>query len=905
MNPPGLTRTTAVPAVSQNSDWHALPTERVMQHFEAGPKGLTCEQAAQRLTHYGPNRSRPPERSGPLLRFLRQFHNFLIYVLLASSAILAALAHWLDASVVFGVTLINALIGFLQEGKAERAFESIQKLLAPSASVVRDGKRVAVSSDDLVPGDLVVLDAGDRVAADLRLLKANGLEIQEAVLTGESIPVEKCVACVREDAPVAERSCMAYSGTLVTHGQGSGLVVATADTTQIGQVGSLLATVASRETPLLRQLSHFGRWLTGGIVILAVATFVYGRLVHDFAAIDMFLAALGLAVAAIPEGLPAIVTITLAIGVERMTKLGAIVRQLPVVETLGSVNVICCDKTGTLTRNEMMVKSIATAETLYAVSGDGYAPHGEFLIDGAHADIGTDRQLFALLEGAALCNDAGLDDHAGVWRIHGDPTEGALLTAAAKAGIDHIHANGNRPRSDAIPFESESRFMATLHQGDDGSTLVYVKGAPEKLLAMASRQRGAGGDQPINDLYWRSQMMTIAGRAERVLALALKRSSDHQRSLNADDLGADLTLLGLFGIADPIRVEAVEAVARCQSAGIQVKMITGDHAATACAVARELAIADADKVLSGAEVEALDDEGLSARIGETAVFARTSPAHKLRLVQTLQARGSIVAMTGDGVNDAPALKRADVGVAMGCKGTEVAKEASEVVITDDNFATIVAAVEQGRTVYDNIRKAIVWILPTSFGEAFVIIVAVLFGLALPITALQILWVNMVTTVTLALALAFEPPERNVMMRPPRASNEPMMSRFVVWRTLMVSVLFVVGTFALFRWQLDAGATLELARTVAVNTIVMCEIFYLFNVRRMGRAGSGGSSLLDLRPAIVASLLVLLLQAAFTYLPSMQHLFGTAPLSLWHWLVITGVAFGVYLVVEIEKRLVPL
>lgn len=904
MDSPGLSHTAAVPAAPGAQDWHSLPADLLMGRLETDAKGLSSEQAVRRLAHYGPNRARPPERPGPLLRFLRQFHNFLIYVLLASCAILAALGHWLDASVVFGVTLINALIGFIQEGKAERAFESIQKLLAPTASVVRDGKRISVPSEDLVPGDLILLAAGDRVPADLRLLSANGLVIQEAVLTGESIPVDKDTLPVREDAPVAERSCMAYSGTLVTHGQSSGLVVATADATQIGQVGSLLATVVLRETPLLRQLSRFARWLTSLIVVLAVATFAYGRLVHDFATIDMFLAALGLAVAAIPEGLPAIVTITLAIGVERMTKLGAIVRQLPVVESLGSVNVICCDKTGTLTRNEMMVKSIATAKSLYAVSGDGYAPHGDFRIDGARADIRGDLQVLALLEGAALCNDAGLSEHDGEWRAHGDPTEGALLAAAGKAGIDHTHMIGHRPRSDAIPFESASRFMATLHRGDDDSTLVYVKGAPEKVLTITTRQRGASADEPINEVYWRSQMLTIAGRAERVIALAVKRLPGHQRSLNADDVSADLTLLGFFGIADPIRKEAVEAVARCQSAGIQVKMITGDHAATACAVARELAITDSDRVLTGAQVDELDDEKLSQRIRDTAVFARTSPGHKLRLVQSLQDQGCIVAMTGDGVNDAPALKRADVGVAMGCKGTEVAKEASEIVITDDNFATIVAAVEQGRTVYDNIRKAIVWILPTSFGEAFVIIVAVLFGLALPITALQILWINMVTTVTLALALAFESPERDIMKRPPRRSDEPMMSRFVAWRTVMVSILFVIGTFALFRWQLDAGATLELARTVAVNTIVMCEIFYLFNVRRMGRAGSGGSSLFDLRPALMASTLVLLLQAVFTYLPSMQLLFGTAPLTVQHWLVITAVAFGVYLIVELEKGLLP-
>jgi magnesium-transporting ATPase (P-type) len=881
-----------------------MSLDALTERIGVDPKGLSSQQVEERLARYGPNRSPPPERPGPLVRFLRQFHNFLIYVLLASAIILSALGLWLDASVVFGVTLINALIGFIQEGKAERAFESIQKLLAPTANVIRDGQRVSVPAEDLVPGDLVLLDAGDRVPADMRLLSANALEAQEAVLTGESIPVEKGTASVDDDAPLGERSCMTYASTLVTHGQGSGLVVATGDTTEIGRVGRLLASVTARETPLLRQLSSFGRWLTVGIAVLAVATFSFGRLVHDFATVDMFLAALGLAVAAIPEGLPAIVTIALAIGVQRMTNQGAIVRHLPVVETLGSVNVICCDKTGTLTRNEMMVKSVVTANALYTVSGDGYAPRGEFRIDAACVDISRDSQLHELLESAALCNDADLSERDGEWLAHGDPTEAALLAAAKKGGIEHVPTAEHRPRLDAIPFDPAYRFMATLHQGEGGKTVVYVKGAPEKVLTMTALQRGANGDEPIDEVYWHDRMSSIAGRAERVIALAVKSLPGHQRELKADDVGRDLTLLGFFGIADPIREEALEAVARCQSAGIQVKMITGDHATTACAVARELAIADSDMVVTGNEIEELDDESLSRRITGTSIYARTSPEHKLRLVQSLQDQGSVVAMTGDGVNDAPALKRADVGVAMGAKGTEAAKEASEVVITDDNFATIVAAVVQGRTVYDNIRKAIVWILPTSFGEAFVIIVAVLFGLALPITALQILWINMITTVTLALALAFELPERDVMKRQPRRANEPLLSRFVVWRTVMVSILFVAGTFALFRWQLDAGATLELARTVAVNTIVMCEIFYLYNVRRMGHAGSGGSSLSDLLPALVASTLVLLFQIAFTYLPPMQHLFGTAPLTAWHWLAITGVAFAVYLVVEVEKRLFP-
>ncbi len=902
MDSPASSNSAAEPDGARPLGWHSLRADALMQRLDCDAQGLTSEQTAQRLQRFGPNRSRPPERPGPLKRFARQFHNFLIYVLLASAAILAVLDHWLDASVVFGVTLINAVIGFIQEGKAERAFESIEKLLAPVASVVRDGQRVSVPAADLVPGDLVLLGAGDRVPADMRLLDAKGLEIQEAVLTGESLAVQKDVAPARSDTPLAERRCMAYSGTLVTHGQGSGVVVATGDATEIGRVGSLIASVMTRETPLLRQISWFGRWLTVAIVALASVTFLYGRLVHAFAPIDMFLAALGLAVAAIPEGLPAIVTITLAIGVQRMTNLGAIIRYLPVVETLGSVNVICCDKTGTLTRNEMMVKSIVTANALYTVSGNGYAPHGKFLYDGKTIEVETAARLRELLVGGALCNDAALSDSEGDWQVHGDPTEGALLAAAEKANVRQSDECARWERTDTIPFDPANRFMATLHTGEDGSSLAYVKGAPEQLLSMVTRQRGENVDEPVNEVYWYSQMLSIAGRAERIIALAIKHLPDGHRNLDIEHIRADLTLLGLFGIADPVRPEAVDAVVRCQRAGIRLKMITGDHAATACAVARELSIADPDKVLTGSEIEKLDAGQLSKKVFETSVFARTSPEHKLSLVRHLQDQGAIVAMTGDGVNDAPALKRADVGVAMGRKGTDAAKQASEVVIIDDNFATIVAAVEQGRTVYDNIRKSIVWILPTSFGEAFVIIVAVLFGLSLPITALQVLWINMVTTVTLALALAFEPPENDIMNRPPRDSNEPLMSRFVLWRTVFVSILFVIGTFALFRWQIDAGATLELARTVSVNTIVMCEIFYLFNVRRMGRAGTGGSSLSDFRPAFVASTLVMVFQIAFTYVPSMQKLFGTAALTAQHWVMITAVAFGVYVLVELEKRL---
>ena len=885
--------------------WHALESDDVLAALDTGARGLDGDEAARRLVRYGANRSRPADRRSPLARFVLQFHNFLIYVLLVSGTLLAALGHWLDASVVFGVTFINALIGFFQEGKAEQALESMRELLALGANVVRGGARGTVAAEDLVPGDVVLLFAGDRVPADLRLLEASTLQVQEALLTGESMPVDKDTAPVAPDTALADRTCMVYSGTLATYGQGSGVVVATGADTELGRVGAMLAGIEPLTTPLLRQLERFGRRLTLAIVVLAVATFAYGWLVHDFSAVDMFLAAVGLAVAAIPEGLPAIVTITLAIGVRRMAGLNAVIRRLPAVEALGSVSVVCSDKTGTLTRNEMMVRSVATANALYTVTGDGYAPQGEFRVDDRAVDAAAEPLLAAALRAAAFCNDATIVEHAGEWMVQGDPTEGALLAAAIKGGVDIGSMNDALPRDDTIPFESAYRFMATLHRGRGHDPVVFVKGAPEQLLAMAARQLGNDGEEPLDTEYWRALMLDIAGRAERVLAVARKSLPDGRRSLDAEDVASGLTLLALFGIADPPRAEALDAVARCRAAGTRVKMITGDHMATARAVARDLGLENADDVLTGAELEQLDGAELARRVHDTDVFARTSPEHKLRLIRALQAQDLVVAMTGDGVNDAPALKQADVGVAMGRKGTEVAKDAAEMVITDDNFASIVAAIEQGRTVYDNIRKSIVWILPTSFGEAFVIIMAVLLGQALPITAAQVLWVNMVTTVTLALALAFERPEHDVMRRPPRRVDEPLMSRFVLWRTVMVTVLFVAGTFAAFTWYLESGASLELSRTVAVNTIVMFEMFYLFNVRRARTTLPRIDRLHHVRPALLAVGVVVVLQLGFTYLPPMQNLFGTAAMTPAQWAVVIGLAACLFIVVELEKRLLGL
>lgn len=879
--------------------WHAAPAESALATWDSTAAGLHENEAAKRLGEHGANRLTPPPSRGPVRRFLDQFRNILIYVLLVAAAVSAALGHWLDMSVILGVVVINALIGFLQEGRAERALDAIAELLSLQATVLRDGVRSQVAAETLVPGDVVLLEAGDKVPADLRLLGAKSLRVQEAVLTGESVPVEKSVPPVARDAPLGERSSMAFSGTLVTYGQGRGLVVATGDATEIGRIGALLARTEPLTTPLLRQMARFGRWLTAAILLLAVVSFFGGTIVHQIPAEEMFLAAVGLVVAAVPEGLPAVMTITLAVGVERMARRRAIIRRIPAVETLGAVSVICSDKTGTFTQNKMTVQSIATPEHLVTVTGNGYEPDGEFLLNGdALGEGGAQDGLIALLRNGMLCSDARLARRAGHWSVEGDPTEGALLVAGLKARLEPEAENRAQPRIDEIPFDSVHRFMATLHRQPDGEGLVIVKGAPERLLSMCSQQRGAQGDHRLDAAYWRQRMEEMAARGERLLAVASRVLPPDRSSLEVGDVERGLTLLGLFGLADPPRPEAIEAVARCREAGIRVKMITGDHAGTARAVARQLGLESTDKVLTGYDLDQLIDADLAARVREVDVFARTSPEQKLRLVQALQSRGQIVAMTGDGVNDAPALKRADVGVAMGVKGSEAAKEAAQMVLADDNFVSIADAVEEGRKVYDNLRKGIVYILPTSIAEAFTIVVAVMLGLVLPITPVQILWVNMVTAVTLGLALAFEPAEADLMKRPPRRADEPLISGFLLWRTAIVTLVLVAGVFAVFHWH--AGDDVETARTAAVNTLVMFEIFYLFNTRRFHSSALSGLFSREAKAVWIAIVLVLLLQALFTYLPIMQFLFRTQALTLETWGLVVALSASIFLLIELEK-----
>ncbi|MCP5374464.1 MAG: cation-transporting P-type ATPase [Hyphomicrobiales bacterium] len=880
--------------------WHALSAEAVLSECRASPDGLDGEEAARRLAAHGPNRLRPPKPRNPLLRFLVQFHNVLIYVLLAAGVVTTLLGHWVDAGVIFGVVVVNAIVGFIQEGKAEKALDAIRNMLSATATVVRDGQRIAIPATQVVPGDVVFLQSGDKVPADMRLLRVRSLQIQEAALTGESVPADKESVQVAVDAALGDRTCMAYSSTLVTYGQGSGVVVATGDGTEIGRISAMLGQVEALTTPLVRQMAVFSRWLTLAILVVAALTFLFGYAVRGYPAADMFLAAVGLAVAAIPEGLPAIMTITLAIGVQRMAARNAIVRRLPAVETLGSVSVICSDKTGTLTQNEMTAQAVATARHLFEVTGVGYAPTGSFLLDGIEVEPEHRQLLTRLAEGAALCSDAVIREKEGHWFVDGDPTEGALVTLALKAGVDMAALHRAWPRTDEIPFESEHRFMATLHHGADGGAIVLVKGAPERILTMCTWQRSYAEDEPLDLDYWQGRMQEIASRGQRLLALAVRNVHPDQRALVRDDLAEGLTLLGVFGLLDPPRQEAIAAVTRCQDAGIRIKMITGDHTGTAISIARNLGLVHTTAALSGSELEAMDDDTLRARVRDVDVFARASPEHKLRLVRAIQANGQVLAMTGDGVNDAPALKQADIGVAMGLKGTEAAKEAAEMVLADDNFATISHAVEEGRTVYDNLKKAIIFILPTNGGEALTIIAAILLGRVLPITAVQILWVNMITAVTLALALAFEPVEADVMKRHPRAPDEPLLSPFLTWRIVFVSLILVAGTFGLYVYERSGGAEVAAARTVAVNTLVFFEIFYLFNTRFLrgpvlNRRGLAGS-----RAVLAAVAIVIFFQLLFTYAPPMQVLFDTRPMDAVAWLWVVAVASTVLFAVEAEK-----
>ena len=882
--------------------WHAATVDQVLERLGTSTSGLSETEAEERRARCGPNRLPAAAQPSALRRLLRQFHNLLIYVLIAAAVLSALLGHGVDSLIILAVVIVNAVIGFVQEGRAEQALEAIRSMIDPQASVVRNGRRTTVAADQIVPGDVVWIEAGDRVPADLRLTRARNLRLDEAILTGESVAVEKRVELVTADAALGDRVCMGFSGTYVAAGQGLGVAVATGESTELGHVSSLIAEVATLKTPLIERMDRFALHLTLVILAAAALAFLFAWLARDYAVGDAFMIVVGLAVAAIPEGLPAIMTITLAIGVQRMASRHAIIRRLPAVETLGSVSVICSDKTGTLTRNEMTVRRLSTPSDEFVVTGVGYTPKGSIRAGERDVDPARQSPLTELIRGAMLCNDAELRPAGEDWRVDGDPMEGALIALGMKAGCDAAQLRREYPRTDEIPFDAAHRFMASLHHDHRGAGFIFIKGAPERVIDMCQYQRDPAGDRALDQRAWHRRADELAAEGHRVLALAVKPFDPSRSALTFADVAGGATLLGLIGLIDPPRAEAIEAVRDCASAGIRVVMIAGDHAVTAGEIARQLGLAERPNVLTGGDLHELDDTRLAAVVRDTSVFARTTPEHKLRLVQALQANGLTVAMTGDGVNDAPALKRADVGVAMGRKGTEVAKQAAEMVLADDNFASIVAAVREGRTVYDNLLKVIAWTLPTNGGEALTILAAIGFGLVLPITPAQILWINMITAVALGLTLAFEPTEPGTMRRAPRARHEPILSGPLLWRIAFVSVLFVAGAFGMFYWAESRGLAHEVARTAVVNTIVVMEIFYLFSVRYTHGTSLTWTGVLGTRAVLIGVGVVVIAQFAFTYLPVMHSVFQSRPLGLLDGAAIIGVGVLLLLIVETEKRL---
>jgi magnesium-transporting ATPase (P-type) len=889
---------------SDVTSWHAVAADEVLRRLDTNVQsGLSGTTVQQRLAKYGHNRLPEGRRQGPWMRFLQQFNNILVYVLLGAGFVKLMVGLWLDAAIILAVVVLNALLGFFQEGKAEKALDSIRNMLSAEARTVRGGETRLVPSEDLVPGDVVLLESGDKIPADLRLVEVKNLRTEEAALTGESVPIDKTTEPVAERATVGDREGMAFSGTLVASGRGTGIVVATGDNTELGRINQMMAGVSALETPLLRQIKKFGYAITAVIGVVSVIVFAFGRWVREMPFVDIFQAVVSIAVSVIPEGLPALITVTLAIGVQRMAQRNAIIRRLPAVETLGSVSRICSDKTGTLTLMEMMVVSAVTGQSAYGITGQGYAAAGEILKDGKSAD--QDPVLTLMGRVSMLCNDAELLEQDGVWKVEGDPTEGALYPFAAKIGLERQAEQSAFRRIDIIPFESEHKFMATLNEDAAGKTMLLVKGAPEVILDHCDRQQ-AGEPAPIQRDYWLQMSDKLAAQGERVLAMAWQEQPDVKAGgLGPADLPNNLVLLGLIGLLDPPRAEAIEAVKECHGGGIRVTMITGDHKITAAAIAKMLGIGDGKTAITGAEIEDMDTATLQERVRDIDVFARASPEHKLRLVKAIQANKQVVAMTGDGVNDAPALKKADIGVAMGIKGTEVTKEAAEMVLADDNFASITAAVKEGRTVFNNIEKAILFMLPTNVAQGLVIMVAIFVGFTAPITAPQILWVNMVTSVALGLVVSFEPHELDVMQRSPRAVDLPILDAFGIWRVVFVGLALLALTLWAFFWMKHNGASDALARAVAVNALVIGQIFYLLNSRYKVSSSLSLKAHLDNKYLPLGIGAVVILQLLFTYAPPLQVLFDTEaiPLRIWPWLLFGGLLF--FLVVEAEKLIIRL
>ncbi len=895
---------------SSAPSWHSTDIEQVCSFLDSSSEGLSEQEAQSRMQAFGPNILPKGKSESPLELLWRQINNPLIYVLLASATLAVITGKILDGIVVLAVVILNAIIGFIQEYKAGKAIDALADLVPENCSVIRNGLRVNASVSSLVPGDIVALGAGDKVPADIRLFSVSSLSIDESALTGESLPSVKQFETVSEEASLGDRVNMAYSGTIVTRGSAEGMVVTTALKTELGRISSMLEGTSRLQTPLTLALEKVSSVISWAIVAVSLLLMAFG-LWRGYSVFDSLLAAITLAVAAIPEGLPAIITIALAIGVKRMARRHAIIRRLPAVETLGSTTVICTDKTGTLTKNEMTVREILAGDTVYQFSGVGYAPEGELLMKESKVE-NIPPAVEPLLRAGALCNDAALQEVEAEWQLSGDPTEGALLVSSAKAGLDYQALRSLNPRKDALPFDSEHQYMATLHQTNEHTHILYLKGAPEVILPKCSSDAYSNSFQAQRV---HQEVERMAWQGMRVLAFACIETTQTKIQSVLEQTESNFRFLGLQGMIDPPRPEAIAAVQACRGAGITVKMITGDHLVTAQAIGREFGLLSQAGALSGSQLSELSDQDFDLAAAQVNVFARVAPEHKLRLVRSLQKQGQVVAMTGDGVNDAPALKQANIGVAMGLAGTAAAREAADIVLTDDNFSSIAAAVEEGRRVYDNLTKALAFVLPTNLGEALIILVAVLFfpmsgaQILMPITPVQILWINLVATVTLALPLGFEAMEPSVMKRRPRDPKARVLGKFVIIRTLVVTILIALAGVGLFLWEYNtqlhnqSGAQLALrqAQTMAVTTVILMQIFYLLNCRSLRhtvfRIG------LFSNPSIYIGIgLLLLFQAAFIYLPVMNQLFSSAPLDLEAWGKSTLCAASVLPVIALEKWL---
>lgn len=883
-------------AATDTTPWHSLEVEEVLEKLQtSSEKGLSDQEAESRLEKHGKNKLPEAKNKTALQRLLSHFNNVLIYLLIGAALITALMDEWTETIVILAVVIINVVIGFIQEGRAEKALESIKKMLSLEAGIIRDGKKRKLEAEKLVPGDIVLLRSGDKIPADVRIIRSKDFRVEESPLTGESEEVDKKPEKVEEKASLGDRSSMGFSGTTVTYGEATTVVVETGQNTQIGNITGMISEVEETKTPLMQKIDSFGKLLSVIIVVMAAVFFAVAWFFSGYQLQEAFLIAISIVVASIPEGLPAIMTITLAIGVRRMANRNAIIRRLPSVETLGAVSAICSDKTGTLTRNEMTAKNVTTANRLYFIEGSGYKPEGKILLeDEKEADISQDKAFQKMLQSMRLCNESHIVQKEGQWKLDGTPTEGALMALALKAGLKDLEEN----RLDFIPFSSDKKYSATLNKIGN-KTYIFSNGAPERLLDMCSKQFREGKTEALDKEFWNEKMESLAEKGERVLASAYKEVDSSKKNLEEDDLKKELVFLGLTGIIDPPREGVVEAIQECKEAGIRVIMITGDHATTARAISGDLGIHEGREAVTGHELEEMNEDRLNEAVMNHNVFARTDPEHKLRLVGALQKNNILCAMTGDGVNDAPALKKSDIGIAMGIKGTEVSKEASEMVLADDNFATIVNAVEEGRTVYDNLKKTITFLLPANGSEALVIIIAVIFGMTLPISPVQILWINMVSAVTLALSLSVEPMEHKVMMQPPRPPGKPILDLYFVWKVIYVSILSAGFTLAAFIYSSNGNASLEEARTFAVNMLVSVHVFYLFNTRKLYDS-SISRNFFD-NPYIFLAIAVLIgLQLLLTYLPFMNQLFGTAPISLnmWLWTLAGGVVL--FFLVELEK-----